>query len=132
MGKFFPDIRTGTKEQTQDYRKAVHDLHTDSLYQQRAGIREENDRYNDLNDRVAEKERPLSRAQAWWNFQRVDAEADLLRHQAASDRQARALGHKPARERAALNRAEHGPLPARVRTAATRARADFRAARGSR
>ena len=132
MGKWFPDIRTATKEQTKAYRGAVHDLHTDSLYQQRAGIREENDRYNDLNDRVAEKEKPLSGPQRWWNFQRVDAESDLLKLQAASDKQARALGHKPDRERAALDRAEKGPLPARVRAAAARTRAEFRAAKPAR
>jgi hypothetical protein len=131
-GKWFPDIRKATPEQTRTYREAVHDLHTDSLYQQAAGIREENPRYMDLNDRVVEAERPLSRTQARWNFQRVDAESDLRKLQRESDRQDRARGHKPGRERAALDRAENGPLPARIRTATARARQEFRAARGER
>jgi hypothetical protein len=132
MGRWFPDIRTGTKEQTRAYREAVHDLHTNGLYEQAAGIREETPRSDELNGRVAEREKPLSRPQAWWHFQRVDAEADLLRLQRESDKQDRAAGRDPARERAALDRAEHGPLPARIRTAASRAREDFRAARETR
>ena len=87
MGKWFPDYRTATPEQTRAYREAVHDLHTNALYEQRAGIREETPRYMDLNDRVCELEQPLSRTQRWWHFQRVDAEQDLIRLQQASDRQ---------------------------------------------
>lgn len=90
MGTWFPGIRTGTPEQTREYREAVHDLHTNGLYEHRAGIREETPRYMDLNDRVCELEEPLSRAQAWWHFQRVDAEQDLIRLQQESDRQDRA------------------------------------------
>jgi hypothetical protein len=91
MGTWFPGIRTATPEQTRAYREAVRDLHTSGLYEQRAGIREETPRYMDLNDRVLELEKPLSRAQAWWHFQRVDAERDLIRLQRESDRQDRQL-----------------------------------------
>ena len=83
--------RRGTPEQCAAYRAAVHDLHLDGLYQQRAGIREETPRYLDLNDRVCELEKPLSPFQRWWHFQRVDAERDLIRLQQASDRQDRAM-----------------------------------------
>ena len=90
MGTWFPDIRTGTPEQTRAYREAVRALHLNSLYESRAGIREETPAYNRLNDRVCELEVPLSRTQRWWHFQRVDAEQDLIRLQRASDRQDRA------------------------------------------
>jgi|HubBroStandDraft_6_1064221.scaffolds.fasta_scaffold49723_7 hypothetical protein len=90
MGTWFPDIRTGTPEQTRAYRDAVRALHTNGLYEQRAGIREETPRYMELNDRVLDLEKPLSRPQAWWHFQRVDAEQDLIRLQRESDRQDRA------------------------------------------
>ena len=89
MGKWFPDYRTATPEQTAAYREAVHALHTNALYEQRAGIREETPRYMDLNDRVCELEKPLHPVQRWWHFQRVDAEADLIRLQRVSDRQDR-------------------------------------------
>ena len=39
--------------------------------------------------RVCELEKPLSRTQRWWHFQRVDAEQELIRLQRASDRQDR-------------------------------------------
>ena len=89
MGRWFPGFRAGTPEQCAAYREAVFDLHLDGLDQQRAGIREETPRYLDLNDRVCELEKPLSRTQRWWHFQRVDAEQALIRLQQASDRQDR-------------------------------------------
>ena len=89
MGTWFPDYRTGTPEQCREYRDAVHALHLNGLYEQRAGIREETPRYMDLNDRVCELEQPLHPVQRWWHFQRVDAEQDLIRLQRASDRQDR-------------------------------------------
>ena len=82
--------RKGTPEQCRDYREAVRALHLNGLYEQHAGIREETPLYNRLNDRVCELEQPLSRFQRWWNFQRVDAERDLIRLQRASDRQDKA------------------------------------------
>ncbi len=45
MGRWFPGFRTGTPEQCAAYRAAVFDLHLNSLYQQRAGIRTETPRY---------------------------------------------------------------------------------------
>jgi hypothetical protein len=90
MGKWLPGIRTGTKEQAATYREAVRGLHTNSLYERKAGIRDETDRSDDLNGRVLETEKPLSPVQRWWHFQRVDAEQDLIRLQQASDRQDRA------------------------------------------
>ena len=89
MGRWFPGFRTGTPEQTRAYREAVHALHANGLYENRAGIREETPHYNRLNDRVCEMEEPLSRFQRWWHFQRVDAEQELIRLQRASDRQDR-------------------------------------------
>ena len=89
MGKWFPDYRTGPPEQCTAYREAVRALHTNSIYENRAGIREETPHYDRLNGRVCELEEPLSRFQRWWNFQRVDAERDLIRLQQASDRQDR-------------------------------------------
>ena len=89
VGRWFPGFRTGTPEQTRAYREAVHALHTNGLYEHRAGIRTETPRYLDLNDRVCELEKPLSRTQRWWHFQRVDAEQALIRLQQASDRQDR-------------------------------------------
>jgi len=90
MGRWFPGIRTGTAEQAAAFRKAVRDLHTQALYERRAGIREETPPCDDLNGRVLEAERPLSPVQRWWHFQRVDAEQDLIRLQRESDRQERA------------------------------------------
>jgi len=81
--------RRGSPEQCHAYREAVRALHLNGLYENRAGSREETPAYNRLNDRVAELEEPLSRFQRWWNFQRVDAEQDLIRLQRESDRQDR-------------------------------------------
>jgi hypothetical protein len=89
MGKWFPDHRTATPEQTAAYRDAVFSLHLNALYEQGAGIREETPLYMDLNDRVCELEKPLHPVQRWWHFQRVDAEQALIRLQRASDRQDR-------------------------------------------
>ena len=119
MGRWFPGFRAGTPEQCAAYREAVFDLHLDGLYQQRAGIREETPRYMDLNDRVCELEKPLSPAQRWWHFQRVDAEQELIRLQRASDRQDRAMAR--GRSRLWLRHASrHGrEVPKAVRTPLT-------------
>ena len=45
VGRWFPGFRTGTPEQTRAYREAVHALHTNGLYEHRAGIRTETPRY---------------------------------------------------------------------------------------
>ena len=119
MGRWFPGFRTGTPEQTRAYREAVHALHANGLYENRAGIREETPHYNRLNDRVCEMEEPLSRFQRWWHFQRVDAEQELIRLQRASDRQDRAMAR--GRSRLWLRHASrHGrEVPKAVRTPLT-------------
>lgn len=81
--------RRATPEQCRAYREAVHALHTQGLYEQRVGIREETPVFDRLNGRVCELEEPLSRWQRIWHFQRVDAEQDLIRLQRQSDRQDR-------------------------------------------
>jgi len=83
--------RRGTPEQCREYREALRALHTNAIYEQRAGIRVETPHYDRLNGRACDLEEPLSRFQRWWNFQRVDAERDLIRLQRASDRQDRAM-----------------------------------------
>lgn len=82
-------LRKGTPEQCRAYREAVRALHAQGLYEHRAGIREETPVSTRLNGRVNDLEEPLSRWQRAWNFQRVDAEQDLIRLQRESGRQDR-------------------------------------------
>jgi hypothetical protein len=98
MGRWFPGFRTGTPEQVQEARAAWYDLFRNGRYESklrtadgRRAIREETPRYNDLNDRAADAERPLSPVQRWWHWNRaLDAEdRDFTRMQRASDRQDR-------------------------------------------
>ena len=101
MGKWFPGIRKGSPEQVKAYRQAKFDLDRNGEYEQRAGIRVETPRYNDLNDRVCETEVPLSRSQRWWHFQRAGTEQyrDMDQMQRASDRQDRARRRTKGRTR---------------------------------
>ena len=98
MGKWFPGIRTGTAEQTADYRDAHKSLFRNSRYEAalrtadgKRAIREETPRYLDLNDRAADSGAPLSRTQQWWHWNRAldQEDREFSRRQQASDRQDR-------------------------------------------
>ena len=93
MGRWSPGFRTGTPEQVRAYREAKQELNRDARYQDAAGIREETARFLDLNDRVAEAERPLSSTQRAWHFRAASTaeDRDFARLQQASDRQDRAM-----------------------------------------
>jgi hypothetical protein len=98
MGKWFPGIRTGTAEQTADFRDAHKSLFRNSRYEAalrtadgKRAIREETPRYLDLNDRAADSGAPLSRTQQWWHWNRAldQEDREFTRLQQTSDRQAR-------------------------------------------
>ena len=98
MGRFFPDYRTGTKEQVRAFKDACHDLFRNTRYESRLrtadgrrAIQGETPRYNDLNDRVNETEKPLHRVQQSWHWRRAlyGEDRDFMRMQRASDRQDR-------------------------------------------
>lgn len=98
MGRWFPDYRTGTPEQVRAFKDACRDLFRNSRYESnlrtadgRRAVREETVRYNDLNDRVNETERPLSRTQRSWHWHRAltEEDRDMGRLQRASGRQDR-------------------------------------------
>ena len=93
MGTWFPGFRTGSPEQVRAYREAKQELNRDARYRDAAGIREETRRFLDLNDRVAEAERPLSSTQRAWHFRAASTaeDRDFARLQQASDRQDRAM-----------------------------------------
>lgn len=76
MGKFFPGFRKGTKEQAGGYREAQKALERNGKAERAQGVRDETDRYHELNHAVIEKERPLGRPQRVWNFHRSLFELD--------------------------------------------------------
>ena len=90
-GKWFPGLRTGTKAQWQAYRKACYELFRNTRYESKAGIRVETPRYLDLNGRLNDLERPLSRVQASWHWRRAGSAEDKehYRLQRTADQQRR-------------------------------------------
>ena len=63
MGRWFPDRRRGSREQTAAFDRAQRDLNEYGREQRKAGNRDETPRYRDLNSRVNEAAKPLSRVQ---------------------------------------------------------------------
>jgi hypothetical protein len=94
MGKWFPGIRTATKEQAAAYRDAQKNLDRNSQAEYVANGRrpvEESERYLELNRATAEAARPLSTPQRIFHFHRSLAELDREtgRQQREKGRQAR-------------------------------------------
>jgi hypothetical protein len=95
MGTWFPDYRTGTPEQCRDYRDAHAALFRNSRYEgplvRDKVIRDETERYLDLNDRAWDSGRPLHPVQRWWHWHRALGAEDreFTRMQRRSDGQDR-------------------------------------------
>jgi hypothetical protein len=91
-GKWFPDWRTGTKEQCGRYKEACWNLFRNSRYEQGAGIREETVRSDQLHDQYHATARPLTRTQQNWHWRRAltAEDKDFYRLQRTSDRQSKA------------------------------------------
>jgi hypothetical protein len=93
MGRWFPGIRAGTKEQSAAYRDAQKALERNSQAEYEANGRkpvEESDRYLELNRATAEAARPLSTPQRIFHFHRSLAELGReTDRQRASDRRDR-------------------------------------------
>ena len=100
MGKFFPDYRTGTREQTHAVRRAYYALFRNTRYEAAQGIREETPQYDRLHERIYAAERPLTRTQRSWHWHRALGQEyrDFTRMQRAADRQV------PRRRRRAISR----------------------------
>ena len=92
-GRWFPGFRVGTKEQAREYREAKKALERNGRTERAQGIRDETDRYHELNRAVAERERPLGGPQLAWNFHRslveLDREDTTQRRAARSTREGR-------------------------------------------
>jgi hypothetical protein len=79
MGRWFPGIRAGTKEQSAAYRDAQKALERNSHAEYETNGRkpvEESDRYLELNRATAEAARPLSTPQRIFHFHRSLLELD--------------------------------------------------------
>ena len=64
MGRWFPGRRKGNREQVREFDKAQRDLNQNSDREGgRRKVRDETPRYRELNHRVNEAARPLSRFQ---------------------------------------------------------------------
>jgi hypothetical protein len=77
MGKWFPGIRTASKEQTAAYRDAQKNLERHGQEVRARGNHQETSRYYELNHAVSEAVRPLSRPQRFLHFNRAIAGLDL-------------------------------------------------------
>jgi hypothetical protein len=88
-GKWFPDWRTGTREQCARYRQACWNLFRNSRDEQAAGIRDETPASNRLHDQLYATERPLTRRQQSWHWGRAltAEDKDHFRLQRQADRQ---------------------------------------------
>ena len=94
MGKWFPDYRPATPEQTREYRDRQKEQFRNSDYEYAANDYKPgpetpwSDQYNERTNKAAE---PLGRAQEWWQFQCALHEhaREQGRLQRASDRQDR-------------------------------------------
>lgn len=60
MGKWFPDLRKGSKEQVREFDKAQAEQLRNAEQERKAGVREATPRYEELNRRTNETMRPLS------------------------------------------------------------------------
>ena len=87
MGKWFPGIRTGTREQAAALRAAQKDLERNGQAERAQGVRDETDRFHELNRAVSEARAPLSPVQRFWHFDRAVVELDV--ENARRGRQAR-------------------------------------------
>lgn len=88
-GRWFPDLRTGTREQWQAYRTACFELFRNTRYESKAGIRVETPRSDALTERLAATAQPLTRTQQshHWRQALTAEDRDFMRLQRAADRQ---------------------------------------------
>lgn len=88
-GRWFPDWRTGTREQCATLRQAAYNLFRNNRYEIAQRIRVETPHWDELNSRYNNAERGLTRTQISWNRHKAaNAEdRDHRRLQKAADRQ---------------------------------------------
>ena len=60
MGRWFPSLRKGSREQVAAFDKAQREQNQNAEREYAAGVREETGRYHELNHRTSEAMRPLS------------------------------------------------------------------------
>jgi hypothetical protein len=88
MGRWFPDWRTGTREQCAALREAAWNLFRHNRYEQAQKIRVETPHWERLNSRYNDAERGLTRTQiSWQRHKAANAEdRDFGRLQREADR----------------------------------------------
>ena len=99
MGRWFPGFRPATAEQTRAYRDACVELFRNTFREtaDRRGLVPESAEYLRLTDQLDARERPLSRTQAAWHWQRALTVADNENTRAAraERREARRARRRP-------------------------------------